>query len=342
MRKFHSRIILRSRSGSLASLFIAVLVLVTFLIGAFSVDLGHIQLVTEQLQNATDAGALAGAQDLFTNLPNAEQSARTVCAKNIADGRSVSSSTPGVTVEVYVTAPTTTTPGSVEVKGSMLISHLFGPMFGRNEDTIVVDSVAGTSGNLFQIFANQLFPLAVSIDTYPDGGSPLSEHKVGDVVTFDINSQRRKNAAFTSFTESTANARYISEAISQILGLSEVEPGFIPSVSIGDYINLNNGVVGQSELARGEVRDRFLSLDYPLILPVIEGDPAYTRSRPIIGFIAFRPSSVSFGNKNGYVEGITGQIVGAQVRGISGPAGPMAQYSEPLSDAIVGPVQLIR
>lgn len=339
--------LLRKETGSLATVLISVLILISFLLAAFSVDLGHMMLVTEQLQNATDAGALSGAQDLWYNLPNAANDALSVTARNNADGKSVTNSSSGVTVTATVVAPSIATPGTVEVKASMLVNHLFGPLFGRDTDTITVDSLAGTSGSLVTLFGNQgtgiaPFPLAVSIDQAPPGFSPLSEHKIGDTVTFNINSQKQKNAAFTSFTDSTANANYITDAIQQVLFPGQTtDTVTIPPVSIGDNINLSNGTLGQQLLAKQPDMNAFLTPNRPLIMPVIEGPPAYNQQSPVIGFIAFQPTSVSFGNGNGVVETITGTLVAAQVNGISGQIQP-GPFSGPLSQMVIGPVQLLR
>ncbi len=324
---------IRSETGSLASVLMSILFLIAFIIGALSVDMGHIQLATEQLQNATDAAALAGGNDLWTSPDTAEQSARAVCAMNIADAKSVSSSTPGVTVDVAVVPPTNNTPGTVEV------SHICSLIFGRSSDVINVRSVAGTAGTLDQLFFGQAFPLAVSIDAVPNGGSALQEHKIGETVTFYINSQQVKNAAFTSFTVKSANANYIGDAIEQALGLAPTEPGFIPSVTIGDDIYLSNGVLGRKILARQPNMDAFLNSG-PFVLPVISGDPAYNQTREVIGFIGFKPTGVSFGNGHGIVETLTGELVFVQVRGISGAGSGLMPGA--LASSALGPIQLIQ
>lgn len=48
-----------SKKGSLASVTLIIGVLVAFILGALGVDFMHMLAVKEELQNATDAGALA-------------------------------------------------------------------------------------------------------------------------------------------------------------------------------------------------------------------------------------------------------------------------------------------
>lgn len=338
----------RSARGSLGAVMLAGAVLIVLLISVLAVEFAHTLAVQNELQNSTDAGALAGAHDLWTDLANCEANARAVTAMNKADGHAVVEGVSGTRVSVQVTPPTPLTPGSVEVAASMPIRHLIAPLLGRFTDVVSATSVAGTSGQLFQLFSGQGFPLVPSLTAVPRqngvDGTPLYQRRLGDTVTFYINSQQVKNAAFTSFTESSANANYIKSAISQALGLSPEIPGFIPAVSIGDEVNLNNGVVGQQELAKDPLLSALTAPDRVLVLPVITGDPAFNQSRPVVGFIGFQVTSVTFGQGRGIVETITGRLVAPQVNGMSGPAGNTgdAFNDAALQSFVPGPIQLIR
>jgi hypothetical protein len=138
--------------------------------------------------------------------------------------------------------------------------------------------VAGSAGPLHNNPENQTFPLAVSIDAVPRKDKhgladiPLNQVNIGGAVRFYMGSQQVKSAAWTSFTESSANAKYIQQAVDQSLGWQAPVPGFIPSIEAGDSINLNNGIVGQKELGEAPRLEALLGLDY-IILPVIQGEP---------------------------------------------------------------------
>jgi hypothetical protein len=332
---------LRRNKGAFAGLIIAVMLWACVAISSIAIDIYHIAAVKAQLQNATDAGALAGAQELWRNKDQASADAYLVTGLNSADGRSVKNGSPDTTVQVTVVPPTDTTYGTVEVDAAMTIKNMIAPIFGRGHDVITVSSVAGTVGSLKQLYADQPFPMAVSWDAQPDGGVPLLTAKPGERFTFYLNSQQVKNAGFTSFTRHPASASYIQNSVEQALGLAKEVPGYRPALSIGDDIYLNNGIAEQKRLGRG---DEYAAITDPsrppLVFPVISGEPAFNQSSKVIGFLTFRVTDVKTGQGGGVVESITGVIERAQVRGQSGPPGTGGALIS--SNLQPGPVQLIR
>ena len=56
--------LIKDKRGAMAPITI-ILMVIFFALLAFVIDLGHLLLVREQLQNAADAAALAGARALF-------------------------------------------------------------------------------------------------------------------------------------------------------------------------------------------------------------------------------------------------------------------------------------
>src|SRR4030095_1380736 len=86
----------RRRNGSLISILPLVLLVVALAAAAFAFDYGHGLSVRRQLQNATDAAALAGCWELAkntmtaTDVTNASAYAYNVAAKNFADDTPVS------------------------------------------------------------------------------------------------------------------------------------------------------------------------------------------------------------------------------------------------------------
>ena len=156
---------LRSQRGSLGTLILAVIIPISFGIGAFALDMAHYSAVKGELQKAVDAAALAGAASLVEEPDQCENHALIVAEMNNADGKAVSNLSDSTTVTVEVLPCTDTSVGYVTVTASMAIRHMFAPIFGRATDTITTSSRAGTYGTLTQIAADHAFPLAVSIDT---------------------------------------------------------------------------------------------------------------------------------------------------------------------------------
>jgi hypothetical protein len=331
-------------SGTLCGVFIALFVLVALLIGSVAFDIYHYSVVKAQLHNATDAGALAGAHDLWTNVNLCSADAFAIAAMNQADGRAVSNASNGTTVQVAVSPPGQNRYGSVRVDAQMKIRHFFAPMFSRYTDIVRCTSIAGTHGNLNEVFADQLFPLALSATaSSPTNPIPLSSAKVGDRFKLIINSQSFKNAAFTSLSSDPASGNYIQDAVMQALGLTPVKPGFIPSVTLGDNIKLNNGIVGQKKLASpAELQALTDPSRPPLILPVINGDPAFTQSGTVVGFVGIRITDVTLTQGGGVVETITGILQRPQVDGLSGPIFTNIGTPGSIISLSPGPIQLTR
>src|SRR5688572_19789845 len=95
----------RGRRGVFAAALLPAGVIGSLAIGAVAVDFSHMLAVKTELQTATDAGALAGAQDLFSDLDNVERHALEITARNQADGKPVSNDTPDTIVTVQVVPP---------------------------------------------------------------------------------------------------------------------------------------------------------------------------------------------------------------------------------------------
>lgn len=110
---------IRSQRGGLVTLVLIGMIPLLIAFGAFAVDMKHHQTAQQQLQKATDAAALAGAEMLWydgtysmggsyapdSNYPIVKQKALQVAQLNIADGQSVSPNTAGVQIEITVTDP---------------------------------------------------------------------------------------------------------------------------------------------------------------------------------------------------------------------------------------------
>jgi len=281
-------------------------------------------MVRTELQNATDAAALAGAQDLYTNPDNAETHARLVAAVNQANGTLVSSTNPGVDVSVVVTRPAAANEGQVEVTASMRIRHWLAAIFGRLDDVISARSVAGASSLLRRVNAGKAFPLAVSLDAPGPNGWSLRSLHAGDTIELNINSQQQKNAAWTSFTLDPPNAHWLSDAIDYSLGLSSDEENrfLIPSVKVGDSINLENGVSGEKSLGKNNAQHDALLAAPMLILPVVNDLPPNNKESAVVGFVGVDVTDVRVNEGQGEVLTIVGTLKPVTAEGDDCPSCP--------------------
>lgn len=115
------RACLRSQRGGFTTLAFVGLIPLLIALAAFGIEFKHQQTAQQQLQKATDAAALAGAEMLWsdgtydinsnTYTPDSgntvvTQKALAVAQLNIAEGEPVSNNTPGCTINVGVESPT--------------------------------------------------------------------------------------------------------------------------------------------------------------------------------------------------------------------------------------------
>lgn len=346
--------IMRKQSGALGYLMVCAIVPMTFLVGSMAVDFAHMTAVRSELQNATDAAALAGAQSLITDPTNVETHAREICGVNLADGRSVSSDSANTDVSVDVTPAVGTNPGACQVTAQMTINHLFAPIFGRQTEDIVVTSIAATQGSLKRTTDGGGFPLAIGTGTGGNEsngqGGPqtysqpsILDRNVGDLVELNLNAQGYKNVAFTSLSTDPASGNTIHDMIDQALGITPVTPGTIPPVEVGDSIALNNGVIGAHQLASSPYYEAMMNMPL-VILPVVEGDPAFNQTRTVVGFITVRFESVTLNQSQGQVETIMARIVKSIVPGLGDsdvPDSTNDSFDPNLAGISPGPVRLV-
>lgn len=330
----------RTTHGQLGGLVLFALVLIAMLGGALAVDVSHMSTSKQQLQRACDAAALGGALNLFRNESNVTSQALKIAESNRCDGRPVSNSTPDtvVTAELIGTPPT-----AVRVVAQMQVEHLLFGLLNRRSDTVRATSVAGGPAPMWTAPANYAFPIAVSLDADPrkagEVGKPLKDMVIGDTIRIFMGSQQFKNAAFTSFQKNAANANYIRAVVEQSLDLANYGNDFIPSVSVGDQINLNNGIIGEKKLAQEPYKSALTSEPY-FILPVIKGDPPMNQSQPVIGFISVKFTGVEVNQKGGMVEELTGTLVSTIAPG-AGKADPQTPMDPEMAKLSVQTVHLL-
>lgn len=270
----------RSNKGSLAAVGMLSIVGLAVAFGAFGLDVSHAVATREQLQLATDAGALAGAKNFVKTAapftPNsfdsdlAMRDALIVTAANSADGRPVSVS--DANTQVAVTCNIATSPYSVTVTATRRVNNIFAKLFGNDGQEITTTSTAAAWRDLKTLHPNQALNLAVSLDWSPPNGpqqgrslQSYGTNPIGQKFVVDMNSQQGKNSAWIKNWGAFGS----------------------PSLDFGTtLVQLDNGVGANSvqDLASGDI----------VVLPVIKGEPPYNYSTPVIGTIGFRVTKAKF------------------------------------------------
>ena len=93
MKRLYLKELIKTQSGA-TMIFVAICIFILMAFTALAVDLGHLFVAHNELQNAADAGALAGARFLYTNNGqtinvNANQIAYDAATANISESTSV-------------------------------------------------------------------------------------------------------------------------------------------------------------------------------------------------------------------------------------------------------------
>jgi hypothetical protein len=335
----------RSETGSLSVLIPLFILMAIIGIGAFGMDVSHNVTVRTELQGATDAAALAGAQSLLhpSTENNAFSDALNVASSNSADGKLVSNSNPSFTVQpTQGTWDNSTNSCQFSVRATKTIKNMWSKLFGHHSDTIRTRSTAQCWRSIVSVDKDMMFPLAVSIDTTQGHDHPLYKSQIGDIVKFEINSQQWKNAAFTTFNITNPNANTLTHLVDQNLGFLPYD-GTIPPMQIGDQLSMTNGVAEQKNLAKGEYLQGMIDPNRTLIIPVMSGEPPYNSSRKIVGFMAVKIKNIRINNRGGgEVETIEAQIVRFATKGLGGvPHGSNNEIDQGMRDISAGTFKLV-
>lgn len=439
---------------------LAAVVLIVVLICSLAIDTSQITYIRCQLRAVADAAAIAGAQDLSSDISKCDQHALSVANDYLRNALKVDPDDGVTSVSTVVTPPGPDELGKVRVTVHMTVKNIMLAIINRPLDDVTVSAVAGGLGRITRHSGFKLFPLAVSIDALPGNGStgktnngngkgtgaaggggngnggnsggngngngnssssssssttttssssngngngngnsssstttssssgngngngngnssssttttsngnsasngqgnttattsgdgtgsganggdpslntyfdhrPLRDLRIGDLVYLHLNSQTFKNAAWTSFTVDPTSGNWIHHAVDQCLGFEDVVPGYIPSVNIGEEINLNNGVLGEKKLA-GDSYLQALRNEPILYLPVIRGEEPFNQHRTLLGFVGVHVENVIVNQKGGAVETIVARIV----KGIDhGGAGVLPGSGNATDDAAI-------
>lgn len=294
----------RNSQGALSSAILSLVLLSTFALGAMSFDFAHMLSVKAQLQNATDAAALAGARDMANRTvvpaslyPQAIADATAVAAANSANGVSVSNASAGTTVTVtcpdlswppqVLMDPTNTSPpimdSPVTVTATQQVTSIFAKLLNNNSNIVSATSTAMASTGISSLDPSQALNIGVSLNWAPPAGpqagtalssiwGPLWSSPVGQSFTVDLETPSNCNAAWISNWTATQSPRL-------------------------DYfqtnITLNNGTGTVSGLQPGDT----------IMLPVFQGNPPFNYSTQVIGILGLKVTAVNL------PKSITGTIV---------------------------------
>ncbi|MDN7440249.1 TadG family pilus assembly protein [Burkholderia cepacia] len=318
--------------GSVALFFLMFLIpLLSF--GALAIDIAWVVTVNNQLQNAADAAALAGADAMMSpsggavNWAQAAPAANGVIARNSAAGAALSTGTVttgywNVTRNPSSMQPTTITPGTYDVPavqvtvsrapgvngGSipLLLGGLLG-IPGASGSATAVAVLAAPGG----VAAGALFPVAIDQCVYnlywnASTSQPLINPLTGAPYEFTITNGLAygllcTGGQWTSFQSSATDT-------STIAGL--MTTGNPTTLNIGDSINLATG--SKTALYAS------VPVGTTVLLPVVT-QTATSTTVPIVAFAPFH-IDVSLGGSSKYIQGHF--VTGVKMTGVGTGVGP--------------------
>ncbi|AWV01837.1 pilus assembly protein TadE [Burkholderia sp. JP2-270] len=318
--------------GSVALFFLLFLIpLLSF--GALAIDVAWVATVRNQLQNAADAAALAGADAMMSpsggalNWSQAAPAANGVIAQNSAAGAALSTGTVttgywNVTRSPASMQATTITPGSYDVPavqvtvtrapgvngGSipLLLGGLLG-IPGASGSATAVAVLAAPGG----VAAGGLFPIAIDQCVYNQywnaaTNQPLINPLTGQPYEFSITNGQTygtlcMGGQWTSFQSTATDTTTMG-------GL--MVTGNPTTLNIGDSIYLATGVKATLYTS--------VPVGTTVVLPVVTQTSTSTYV-PIVAFAAFR-IDVSLGGSYKYIQGHF--VAGVKMTGVATGVGP--------------------
>lgn len=197
--------ILKEETGQAMVLF-AVAAVVLFGMAGFAIDIGKVAMQKSEMQNAADAAALAGAQDLLDS--GAENTAQVYAELN------------GVSEADIEINPTNTDPKKIEVVCTRTIQYSFARILGFTDTTVETRAVAGLSGVNSVTGA---VPLGVESQTLEYGETYLLKNNAGS-------GQHQGNFGCLAFGGNGAN----------VYG-NNLKYGYDDVLSVGDTVDTEPG-----------------------------------------------------------------------------------------------------
>ncbi|KMW45265.1 pilus assembly protein TadG-related protein [Ralstonia insidiosa] len=298
------------------------LIIIMTAFGALAVDIGYLMVVRNELQNAADAAALAGAAGLSKptapNWSNGVSVGQAAIGKNYSGGQQLSdgnvqagywdisrgwastqSSPPALSQSTppnltsYVPAVQVTIGRSSGNNGGP-VSTWFASIVNGTPASIQATAVAviaapGTAnpGALFPVAINQCL-----LTLYWDSktGKPVNDPSTGQPQVIDIETSYPSKSTTCFSGEWTGFFGSTNASTEKSL----VQNGNPTAVSIGDSINISNGVKASV----------YKVINYPstVVMPVVSSVTPGSSS-PVVGFVGFQITNVYQNGSHSYIEG---------------------------------------
>ncbi|MDI6812587.1 MAG: TadG family pilus assembly protein [Deltaproteobacteria bacterium] len=284
--------------------FVAIVLTLLLILAGVVIDLGHLYVVRQELKNAADAGALAGALALF----NIDVSPHVLCAEaraaalatvqlNESDHQNLNILSEDVKIGFWeyvggvwqfreesascpdeINAVQVTTRRTNEVNGP--VSLFFAKFLGMDtvELTAKATAMRGWATSLPEGFA---FPLAIGLTYVPK--------TYGQIIPVTFSPDWGDTGGWHCF-DSEANANDLVNYI------NESKP--TPSIDLNDWIYVLNGVATSVVMATENMLKQYSSAgkEFKVYLPVIDATKM-TQTREVLGFCAFIIKSVDKSTK---------------------------------------------
>ena len=282
----------RAERGAVAVITAVALTGLVALTGA-AVDLGVVYSARSELQNATDAAAMAGAAELVTdidgdqvvetNYSGARDSAigfvesNTMVTEDLVWNEESDMYEAGLwdfDLNDFSMLGDSADPddlNAVRVSMQRPVDMLFAKVVGLDQVQVGVSSTAflGCAGS----GGKADLPIAINDDVLDSAWAPMT-----DIV---LNSENEENGQWTSFFTWPTNKNTIDYYMDN--------PDEIPQLNVGDEIAMNNGVISPSvrlfgNFIRGQHKDA--NGMWHVMLPVVDWEPPQNQGT-VVGFVSF-------------------------------------------------------
>jgi hypothetical protein len=303
----------RSERGSLAALGFIGMIPLLMAIGAFAIDLMHVNDTKGALQRSCDAAALAGAARLYSYDTDhgaaAQNAAEAILRTNWCDGRLIDNHDPNITYTVtFPKIPVGGIGGQVQVDAQMRTHGLFSALFNSFTQTVTASSLAGFNGNNNVAFAGQVFPIALGLNLPDQSGVSLANRHIGDTFTIQFAPDGSDNAGWTTL-KGGGGASTIKGLID---GYKDASTSGAQAVQVNDDINLKNGEIASALSSVGAFAGK------TVIVPVVDTNK-FNHSAKIEGFVGVTIVSVGSGSP----KQIVAKLAVGEMNGAYDPSIPM-------------------
>jgi Flp pilus assembly protein TadG len=298
----------RSERGAVAVLVLLAMAMFIAFVGA-AVNLGHLYSVRGEIQNAGDAGALAGARVLdgsATGLANAPVVAQSTGALNPTDTSTVNVQLGDVTTGHWDVATRTFTATSNPAQAAQInavrvntfrdashgsaVAQLFSSFLGNRATSDVAATATAVGGGPSSVPCVQM-PMVVSKCDLPN---LVCDQSFRVTWTNDWSD----STGWASFPPLT----YVSAATVKNDIATALNPGSCTEVSNGDVANMLNGDATSACKTLLGVWSQDPNHDW--IIPVVDaGCPTrYVQTAPVVDFIYFRITAVVCSGSPKYID----------------------------------------